>query len=472
MKKKYWPIMVCIGILFFFLCTILVRFGVRQILVKRMRMDNVITRIVLFDSPELRKSQGNKVDGDKVGNIEINWEEKYPFKDEDFVDKKKSATRQGVDIRVLNVMEKLSAKVKSVEKKVTEWTQRWLVGYKKLKLLGQKYSTVFDFNIPTYNIFRMSNGYYTYREQLRTKEEINDIAESVADFYKFLQKRNIGFLYVNAGSKVDPDKRELSLSMRKLENTNENGDSLQNELARREIPFIDMREKMRSAGLDWYRSYYKYDHHWKTETGLWAAGVIATELNKSYGFNYDMKYFLPESYQMETYDDIFFGGQAREVGDTTVKPESYTKILPKFNTKFEFVVPTRSICKNGKYEEMLFDSEQFEKTLLYTEKDYITEPDTYHSVGWRNDAIGVIKNLGTYNNSKRILFIQDSFAWYLTTYMATDTKEIHLMYPHGFTGSIRSYIEKHNPDMVIVIFCEKNILPIDWSGHNSFFDFR
>ena len=220
------------------------------------------------------------------------------------------------------------------------------------------------------------------------------------------------------------------------------------------IPFIDMREKMRSAGLDWYRSYYKYDHHWKTETGLWAAGVIATELNKSYGFNYDMKYFLPESYQMETYDDIFFGGQAREVGDTTVKPESYTKILPKFNTKFEFVVPTRSIRKNGKYEETLFDSEQFDKTLLYTEKDYKTKPDAYHSVGWRNDAIGVIKNLGTYNNSKRILFIQDSFAWYLTTYMATDTKEIHLMYPSGFTGSIRSYIEKHNPDLVIVIFCE------------------
>lgn len=33
-------------------------------------------------------------------------------------------------------------------------------------------------------------------------------------------------------------------------------------------------EEIQDDGLDWYDSYYVTDHHWKTETGFWAAGRL------------------------------------------------------------------------------------------------------------------------------------------------------------------------------------------------------
>lgn len=47
-----------------------------------------------------------------------------------------------------------------------------------------------------------------------------------------------------------------------------------------------------------------------------------------------------------------------------------------------------------------------------------------------------------------------------------------MIYLQQFDGSIQSYVEEMQPDVVIAMYCEKNINAIDWAWHNSMFDFR
>ena len=472
MKRDYWPIPICIGIIFFFCASVFVRFGVRQVLIKRLNMDNAIIRVVFFDDVALLG--GAEENGGLGKSIVIDWEKLYPFPVKS-VNKDEVKLKNSVGKRCIVVGRAISRKIESVEKKVVAWTTTHLVGYNTLVSIGRLFDNSLGWVLPVQpvnDIICMNNGYLTYKEDKLTSGEIEEIAESVWEFYRFLEAENIGFLYVNTGSKVNPKDKQLRARWVAFETTNERGDMLQAALRVRGVPFMDMREQMHADKLDWYDSYYKYDHHWKTETGLWAAGKIAKKLNGKYGFSYDMKYFSKDSYDTKNYEGCCVGGQGSEVGLGRIMPEEYTRILPKFDTAFDIEIPTRNLHRSGAYRETLFAEEQFERCLKYEGNDYINKPDTYHSTMWRNDALGIIKNLEDCNNDKRVLMIQDSFSWYLSTYLACDTREVHLMYPLSFTGSVREYIRKIRPDMVVVFLCENNIKPINWLSHDSGHDFR
>ena len=41
-----------------------------------------------------------------------------------------------------------------------------------------------------------------------------------------------------------------------------------------------------------------------------------------------------------------------------------------------------------------------------------------------------------------------------------------------FTGSVKSYIDEHKPDVVIVMYTEVQTKPIDWQAHTDKYDFR
>lgn len=60
----------------------------------------------------------------------------------------------------------------------------------------------------------------------------------------------------------------------------------------------------------------------------------------------------------------------------------------------------------------------------------------------------------------------------MTGYLAFDVQYIDVIHPMAFNGSIRKYVEETRPDMVVMMYCGKNIVPIDWSTHLSQFDLR
>lgn len=450
----------CLSILAVFFFSILGRFAVEQIVVKKLGIINSFTTAIFFDIPEL-----NRLPNETQKNVPVDWQKEYPF----------TATNRQLESSWLK---KYQGKTASAEDKIKNWTGKFLVGRIKMTRLAEAYKDMLCWQLEgagktDEDVFFLQNGSLTFYQHKVKKKDIVKIADSVADFQGWLAKRKIPFLYVNMGSKVNPQDKQMTAVQQQAEFTNENGDALLTELAKRQIAYLDMRQEMYRAGLNWYASYYKYDHHWKTQTGMWAAGILAEKLNREYDFHYDRKYFALDSYQADSY--LWKGNQWRALYTTRgghYDSEAYTYFLPKFATQFSINIPTRGLSRQGEYQDTLIDRQAIADSRSYTEEEMAGKLDAYNNVTWHNDALGIIKNQQTVHNPKKILILQDSFSWYLSTYLACDTAELDLIYPGEFDGSIRTYIEKMQPDLVLVMYCERNIQGIDESTHKSFFDFR
>ena len=456
----------CWTVLVFFMLSIGIRFLTRQILVEKLGWDNVFTELVFWGDGQMSIEKGNDEE-ESEGFVYIDWKERYPFQNTQMENDKTENNRTSF----LSIYRGLIA---SVEDKITTYSEDMLFGHYIMTTAAKKYNlTIGNPKIQTGggDIIILNNGYLTYEEELVEEESIDALADSVADFSAFLKKKGIGYIYANAGSKVCPYDKELPYGA--IEHTNENGDRLVKALRKRDISVLDFREYMERDGLDWYASYYITDHHWKNSTGLWAAGVLADVLNTHYGFSFDKAYFEPDSYKTETYEDYFLGGQGRALTFAEAEIEPFEKILPRFETQFSIQIPTKNLDRAGDYGHTLFDEEAFEAIADYSENDFLKERDAYGCTVWRNDALGTIQNHRAEDNQgKRILMLQDSFGWYLSTYLATDVPHIDLINMTGFDGSIRSYIEKTKPDVVVMLLCERNIRPIDWTAHQDYFDLR
>ena len=85
----------------------------------------------------------------------------------------------------------------------------------------------------------MRNGYLTYVQPRESEVSIKEIGDSLADFKAWLAEKNIPLLYVNAGSKVNPDDKQLTAWDMLSEYTNENGDALQEYLATKGVDYME-----------------------------------------------------------------------------------------------------------------------------------------------------------------------------------------------------------------------------------------
>lgn len=306
-------------------------------------------------------------------------------------------------------------------------------------------------------VIKMENGFLTFMENMNSTETTEKIADRVGSFGDFLKDNDIPFLYALAGDKVCPIDRQGTEGM---EFTNENADSLIEELKKRGIDILDYRKEMLDSGLDYYSSYYKYDHHWKTTTGLWASQVLAEKLNKNYGFNFDPYYYKKDNYNIIKYNSFWLGSQGRRVGFYMAGLEDFEVLLPKYDTDFSLEIPSENRIYSGNYEKTLLDMKILEKIAGYTKEEHLSKIDAYHLSRLKNQPlVNITNNKKNNNGGKRILIIQDSFSRYLSTYIAADISYIDIIYPRDFDGNIREYIRRTNPDIVIMILCSRNIKP-------------
>ena len=472
-KNRKLIAFVCLSVLIVLLSAIWIRTLTRQVLVKALGMHNAFTEVVLFD--QLKMQQAGIGDGINTETaekkIDINWAKFYPFGDENGADISNASKEYGVINRYTEI-------VGSIKNNTDYYTSKFLPGYDYWLQAYRIYRDKINWNMEAAKksndvvVIRMENDYLTYQEPYVSNESITEIADSVEDFRDYLSTKNIPFYYVNFGSKVNPYDKQLSLADISRENTNENGDRLISALNERNVNTVDMRKLMREDRLDWYDSYYITDHHWTNKTGMWAAGKIAEILNQNEGYNFDNKYFDINNYTVTEYKDFWYGGQGQALNRIGCNKEPYSTIIPKFETNFEVNIPTDDFHEKGGYENVLFNMEHFTEITSPNADKYATD-EAYGCVRWNNDALGQIKNLNASSNSdKKILILTDSFSWYLATYLACDVGEIDLIHPMEFDGSIRKYVEETKPDLVLLMYCERNIVPIDLSTHKSQFDLR
>jgi hypothetical protein len=308
---------------------------------------------------------------------------------------------------------------------------------------GARYEKTIGWNFLSNNVFDIGDGYLS---ELVEKYVAAGNADAVAELYDFLHGLNIDFLYVQAPHKIVPDdpisgRRDFS---------NENADDLLDALSLKRIPYLDLRENIREEGLNHHALFYKTDHHWKAETGLWASRILMDHLNSNYGFNFDLRLVDPQDYHYAVYKDWFLGSLGKKVTLVQTQAENFTLITPKFDTDFSLTIPELNIDTRGDFG-IFIDHSRIDV------KDYYNlSPYGAYMYGSRQV---IMMHNHLVHDGKKILLIKDSFANVVSPFLSLGTKDLHILDLQHFSGSVRSYIEKNRPDIVIMIYNPSVLTP-------------
>ncbi len=444
-RYRKWLLLGCAGILVIFMLTIMARVLTRQIAVKRLHMDNAFTRMILVGEKELQKIP------EPMNNID--WEALYPFEEQEDVEY--SIKSSGTETLL---SERVKWKITSIEKKVDKWTNQYLVGYQSMVEMAEAYDVLLHWNLTKrmYGTIEICDDGYLINHM-----DYADVGEdifAVTDLYAYCQKNGIPLLYVQAPYKVSPEE-EIS---GRLDFSNQKMDELLKELRENHVPCLDLRENIKAENLPHRNLFYRTDHHWKSQTGLWAAGQIARRLNADFGFAMDIKLLDEDAFDTVVYHDRFLGSEGRRVTLARAKPEDITLFYPKYPTSVRFMIPDKKLDITGDFS-VIYDMQELKKDDFY-------EADAYCVFSPGGSSLTIQQN-NDQPNGKRILFLNDSYARCVAPFLALCAGEVASIDERFFTGSIKGYIAQTKPDLVILLYYPGNLKKIDWS-HKVHFDFR
>lgn len=259
---------------------------------------------------------------------------------------------------------------------------------------------------------------------------VEKCADNVVAFRDSLQQKGYPFLYVQTPS---PD------SVQYYQGTALQGDSLT--IPERSYAFIGMLEDENINVINMISDHaddISFDNslHWMPGNGLSCAALIARELNTSYHFSIDKDIYSPENF----YDLL------------SLYPEQKESILQ--NCGYDFSIP---VPKNDPQYQIIYAEEtawdgSFLNAMLHDADAWNLEGGPYHNIfRLSNSLIFEITNEEAAED-KKILIIGDSFNWPVSAYLSLGVRNVTIIHNASFTGSLLSYIEKMNPDIVIMVY--------------------
>ncbi|GHT85816.1 membrane protein [Spirochaetia bacterium] len=391
-------------------------------------MKNLFTEMIFFDRPQANNVQVN-----------MNFVELYPFQTED------SNSIQ------MNILDTLQNKISGIENKIENYATEMLINREFFVEIAVGYENALGWNLHE-TVFDLGDGFII--ESVK-KGDIQPIFDALTEFRDFLKTINVDFLYVQNPYKICKNDTIIDVS----DFSNDNADKLLFALAAQYIPYLDLRECIHRENIEHRNLFYKTDHHWKTETGLWAARTIVKFLNVHNCFIVDISLFDPNRYQHVIYEDFFLGSAGRKVIRRRAMPEDFILLYPEFVVDFSFLVPSRNIDKHGSFD-VVYDLQQFDKKNFYSQ-------DIYSTYIYGDKPITIIHN-NLLKNGKEVLFIIDSFANVVLPFLALGIENIVALDLRHFTGSVKTYIEQNKFDMVIVMYNPSFLSP----GNEQMFNFR
>lgn len=262
----------------------------------------------------------------------------------------------------------------------------------------------------------------------------------IVAFKEFLDKNDINLLYVNEPTKyIDDDffKEEFGIETY----SNRNMDVFISRIQDANISAIDLRENIKAEGLNVFDLFYRTDHHWTTEAGLWAAQRIVEAMNEHCGYDIDTKIYDISNYNITEWKNCWLGEQGKKVGKTYVGLDDYTEIKPKFTTNYTFK------SSNGNYNGT-FDN-------FINEDVYNLENDVYENSSWHYSysQLNCINNNVEYG---KVLIVGDSYTQVIKPFISLGVHEVDSVVLRNYddTFSLRNFILANKYDTVIICYAQ------------------
>ena len=401
---------------------------------------------------DVTANDGASANAEETGSKTTDWTKDFPFSQDyensgyKFVSEEESAASaeskaQETDASLVSSIE---SAVKSVEDKVDYYTTQLLalrIKFVELnagfnKAIGMKMISGAD------SVIVLKNGYLVFDTE---RKDMTAAAENITLFSKKMNEQGIDFLYVQEPAKLDKYDNKMPYGMN--DNENANADDLVKVLDKNGVNCLDLRELMQQQGIDHYSAFFRTDHHWKPETGIWATGEIIKKMNEISGLNMDSSVGDISKYNIKVYKNYMLGSQGRNVSLSFADPEDISIITPKQNNKqykaryYEF---STSYTEEGDFKEAFLAMSTLDKIDYYNVSVY----STYF---YGNHERVSIENKNA-DNDIRILYIPDSFSNSVIPYMAAAVKYIDVVDIRYFNGSLETFIEKNKPDMIVVAY--------------------
>lgn len=363
-------------------------------------------------------------------SINIDYKKMYPFE-----------TSKEENISRTNIVDKYSSFINNIKVKLENYTSSNLLKYEKMIELSYTYNDLIHFKlVPNFSDtsrINLGDGYYS---SIYKKTNTEILSNNLIEFNGYLQSQNIDLLYVQAPFKISSDQKMLSIYK---DYTNENMDNFLKQIDEK-TNYIDLRKNIKNADLNHLNMFYKTDHHWLPETGLWAAGEISSYINSNYDLNLKTDNIDPQNFEYINYPNMFLGSDGRNVSLKNAIPEDFTLIIPNFKTKLNVKIPELNIDKTGEYKETILDMSQ----CIYANYYKINQYTTY---AYGDRGLIEIYNESV-NNDKKILLIKDSFSDVVIPFLSLETAYVSAIDLRHFNGSLKSYIREYNPDIVVVMY--------------------
>ena len=279
---------------------------------------------------------------------------------------------------------------------------------------------------------------------------VDQALENVGSLNEYCRETGRDFLYVILPGKPfsDEELQHFGISCQR----NATADRFRDGLEDRGIPFLDTRSFFRD---DFYKMFYKTDHHWTAEAGLRAASRIVHTLNREYGYSLQEELLDPARYSREVLPDFWTGEMGRKIfGASSRIRDDFVLLTPDFPVHM-----TRSDYESGTKVsggfEVLTNPENLQSSNKNSHSPY------YYYLG--DTSIVELDNEDISSGS--LLVIKDSFSNAMLPFLSLSTGHITAWDMRENKG-VYTYLDRH-PEIKTVMIAY-NISFVPTSSMNDF----
>lgn len=188
---------------------------------------------------------------------------------------------------------------------------------------------------------------------------------------------------------------------------------------------IDLYQALRTHEAE--EIYYRTDHHWTSLGAFYGANAILDQTGLQ---SLNMEDYIPE-----TVSDCFYGTTYSSSGAWWVEPDHMERYVPEDGI---------TVISNFTGKE--------EPGSLYVPDRLVTKNKYGYFLGG-NQPLCVVKSGG---DGPKLLVIRDSYSDCLAPFLSQRFSEVHLFDLRYNRTSLRSYLEDHQIDMVLILYSFSN----------------
>ena len=285
-------------------------------------------------------------------------------------------------------------------------------------------------------VLKLTNGYLTFK--LTGHADRTDLTNYLVDMNS---SHNCELMYVHTYTKsaTDPDLLPLFYPHDFTTNWGEMKEIMEDS----GISIIDFEEITEQQKIDKYSLFFKTDHHWTPQSGLWAAENICAEINQSYGWDLDTDLFDISDYNIHHYPGAFLGSEGKRVGALYAGVDDFDVITPKFETNLTVVMEDIDFNVTGNFAQTFIAENNITPDNLLNK-----ETTAYMTYMQGNHPLVRITNHNI-TDGKTALLVMNSYGCVVAPYLALAFQQLDCIDIRGYSGSVEEYIETFSPDIVI-----------------------